>query len=47
MSEEIKFVYFLNGEEVSKDSINWESNITVRVKLNEVHVTSAEKPQNN
>jgi hypothetical protein len=40
MSKEINFVYFLDGKEVTKDSINWESNITVRVKLNEVYITS-------
>lgn len=40
MSKDIKFVYFLDGKKVTRDSINWESNITVRVKLNEVHITS-------
>jgi hypothetical protein len=40
MSKEIKFVYFLDGKQVTKDSVNWESNIIVRVKLNEVHITS-------
>ena len=41
MSEEIKFVYFLDGEEVDRETINWESNITVRVKLDKVYITSA------
>lgn len=40
MSEEIKFVYFLDGKEISRDSINWESNITVSVKLDKVYITS-------
>lgn len=40
MSKDIKFVYFLDGKKVTRDSINWESNITVRVKLNEVYITS-------
>ena len=40
MSKDIEFVYFLDGKKVTRDSINWESNITVRVKLNEVYITS-------
>lgn len=40
MSEEIEFVYFLDGEEVSRDTINWESNIIVRVQFDKVYITS-------
>lgn len=40
MSEEIKFIYFLDGEEISREAINWESNINVKVQLNKVYITS-------
>ena len=40
MSEEIKFTYYLNGEVVKRESINWESNIVVRVVLDKVYITS-------
>ena len=39
MSEEVKFTYYLDGKEVERDSINWESNITVRVVKDKVYIT--------
>lgn len=39
MSEEVKFTYYFDGEEVGRDSINWESNITVKVVLDKVYIT--------
>jgi hypothetical protein len=39
MSEEIKFTYYLDGEEVNRESINWESNITVKVIKDKVYIT--------
>lgn len=40
MSKEVNFKYFLDGKEVEKSSINWESNITVKVDDNNVYVTT-------
>lgn len=40
MSEEIKFVYFLDGEQVDRESINWESNSTIKVIKEIVYITS-------
>jgi hypothetical protein len=40
MSEEIKFTYYLDGEKVERDSINWETNITVRVVGDKVNITT-------
>ena len=40
MSEEIKFIYFLDGEQVERDNINWETDITVRVVGNKVSITT-------
>lgn len=39
MSEEVKFTYYLDGKEVERDTINWESNITVRVVKEKVYIT--------
>lgn len=38
MSEEIIFTYYLDGERVEKEVINWESNITVRVVKDTAYV---------
>jgi hypothetical protein len=40
MSEEIKFTYYLDGEEVERESINWETDITVRVVDGKVNITT-------
>lgn len=40
MSEEIKFRYFLDGEEVDRELINWESNSTIKVIKDTVYITS-------
>lgn len=39
MSEEVRFTYYLDGKEVERDTINWESNITVRVVKDKVYIT--------
>jgi|LakMenEpi03Aug12_release.lakeMendotaPanAssembly.Ray.scaffolds.fasta_scaffold3512657_1 hypothetical protein len=39
MSEEVKFTYYLDGKKVERHSINWESNITVKVVLEKVYIT--------
>lgn len=40
MSEEIKFIYFLDGEQVERENINWETNITVIVVDERVNITT-------
>lgn len=40
MSEEIKFTYYLDGEKVERDTINWETNIIVRVVGSKVDITT-------
>lgn len=40
MSEEIKFTYFLDGEEINREEINWESNSTIKVVKDIVYITS-------
>lgn len=40
MSKEITFKYFLNGKEVDKLDINWNSNITIKTVEDQVYVTT-------
>ena len=40
MTREVSFKYFLNGKEVDKSIIDWDSNITIKTIEDRVYVTT-------
>lgn len=40
MTREVSFKYFLDGKEVHKSEIDWDSNITVKTVEDRVYVTT-------
>lgn len=40
MTKEINFKYFLNGKEVKKSDIDWESDITIKTVEDRVYITT-------
>lgn len=47
MSEEIKFQYFLNGELVNKEDVNFDQDLQIRVVDNKVHIFTNTKEDEN